>query len=146
MDIRSTGRKITPAQQLNNLVTRYDNVTGRMGRGSFSCYIPVRPTALSEEYVLRIHFELNPLWKIVVYVHSPKPLKLAKGETKLPHVYDSKAQILCLFRSSKDEWNPSMLLSESVVHWAVEWLYFYEIWLCTGRWLGGGEHPPRKDC
>ena len=79
MDIRSTGRKITPAQQLNNLVTRYDNVTGRMGRGSFSCYIPVRPTALSEEYVLRIHFELNPLWKIVVYVHSPKPLKLANG-------------------------------------------------------------------
>ena len=145
MDIRSTGRRISPAQQLANLKIRYDNVKGSMGRDSFSCYIPVRPTALSEEYVLRMHFEMKPKWKIVVYVHSPKPLKKAKGETTLPHVYDSNAQKLCLFRSSKNEWNPKMLLSDSVVHWAVEWLYFYEIWLCTGELLGGGEHPPSKD-
>jgi hypothetical protein len=26
--------------------------------------------------------------------------------------------------------------------WAAYWLAFYEYWLATGHWLGGGEHPP----
>lgn len=24
--------------------------------------------------------------------------------------------------------------------WASEWLFFYEVWLATGTWLGGGLH------
>ena len=28
-----------------------------------------------------------------------------------------------------------------LVGWAAEWLFFYEVWLATGMWLGGGLHP-----
>jgi hypothetical protein len=34
-----------------------------------------------------------------------------------------------------------MLLDRTIVPWAVLWLYFFEEWLRSGEWLGGGEHP-----
>lgn len=36
-----------------------------------------------------------------------------------------------------------MRLADTIVVWASEWLFFYESWLLTGDWLGGG-HEPRK--
>lgn len=69
---------------------------------------------------------------------SPKPLALAKGATKLPHTYDSKKQHLCLFNPHCGEWNSTMLIANTIVHWAIEWLYYYENWVYTGKWLGGG--------
>lgn len=41
------------------------------------------------------------------------------------------------------EFNASQLIAECIVPWAVEWLYFYELWLATGEWCGGGKHPGR---
>ena len=32
------------------------------------------------------------------------------------------------------------LISNTIIPWTIEWLYFYELWLATGEWLGGGEH------
>ena len=42
------------------------------------------------------------------------------------------------------EWNPTMLLSRTIVPWASEWLLFYELWVITGVWLGGGIEHSRK--
>jgi hypothetical protein len=33
-----------------------------------------------------------------------------------------------------------MPLAMTVIPWISEWLYFYELWLVTGEWLGGGTH------
>jgi hypothetical protein len=33
-----------------------------------------------------------------------------------------------------------MLLAYTVVPWISEWLLYYELWLFTGEWTGGG-HP-----
>jgi hypothetical protein len=35
-----------------------------------------------------------------------------------------------------------MLLADSIVPWASEWLFFYEFWLVTGEWDGGGRWQP----
>jgi hypothetical protein len=35
-----------------------------------------------------------------------------------------------------------MYIADTIVPWAALWLVFYEYWLATGLWLGGGEHPP----
>jgi hypothetical protein len=37
-----------------------------------------------------------------------------------------------------------MFLADTILPWAVEWLAYYEIWLATGVWYGGGEWPPRR--
>ncbi len=45
----------------------------------------------------------------------------------------------------KREWRPQMQLSDTYIAWTAEWLWYFEDWLATGIWAGGGEHPrPRK--
>ena len=42
-----------------------------------------------------------------------------------------------------EDWNSGLFIADSIVPWTYEWLYFYEIWLATGEWCGGGtEHSP----
>jgi hypothetical protein len=47
---------------------------------------------------------------------------------------------LCLFLGNH-EWHESIPIADTLVPWASEWLFFYELWLATGEWLGEGEHP-----
>ena len=64
-----------------------------------------------------------------------------------PHKFDvdkdKKMVRLCLYRYQ--EFSSSKYLSRTIIPWTVEWLYFYEIWLATGEWCGGGEHPQTGD-
>lgn len=59
-----------------------------------------------------------------------------------PHKFDideeNKMVSICLYRYS--EFNSSKLLANTIIPRAIEWLYYYELWLATGKWLGG-EHP-----
>jgi hypothetical protein len=59
-------------------------------------------------------------------------------EEPIPHFYGNGC--LCLHEPS--EWDESFLLADSIIPWAAEWLYFYEIWHAIGSWHGGGEWPP----
>lgn len=95
----------------------------------------IRPTPLSDEYTIYLKLEKK---KIEVRVTDPKKLKLHPGEERLPHVYSTPKQILCLFYPDGKEWNSGKLISDSILPWTSEWLYFYEIWLITGEWKGGG--------
>lgn len=60
-----------------------------------------------------------------------------------PHKYEIDAENkrvrICLYRYN--EFNVFKVIANTVVPWTVEWLYFYELWLATGEWFGGGEHP-----
>ena len=66
-------------------------------------------------------------------------------EGPLPHVYWSNEfptmPSLCLFSLSGREWGPDDLIAHTTVFWAWEWLLFYEGWLVTKKWKGGGRHP-----
>ncbi|MEX1177956.1 MAG: hypothetical protein WEB09_05805, partial [Nitriliruptor sp.] len=73
----------------------------------------------------------------LVYVSRPH-LQLV-GDDGLPHVYSWNT--LCLYLTDR-EWNPSLLIADTLVPWASEWLYFYEGWIATqGDWSGEGVHP-----
>ena len=80
-----------------------------------------------------------------VYVVSPKPLALADGAQRLPHVYDHVKQQLCLYYGPAREWTPDKMIADTIVPWASEWLLHYEFWLVTGIWHGGGIQPRYKD-
>lgn len=62
----------------------------------------------------------------------------------LPHVYwstkDRNQAYLCLFNPLGGEWGANDLIAHTTVYWANEWLYFYEGWLVTKTWRGGGVH------
>ena len=102
-------------------------------------YGTIKPTAFSKEYKVLI---LYKLWE------SPKVWVLGDELEKLdskdfPHEFEvdveAKMVRICLYRYS--EFNVHKLLADTIVPWTVEWLFFYEMWLATGEWLGGGEHP-----
>ncbi|MCA9604135.1 MAG: hypothetical protein KC619_00985 [Myxococcales bacterium] len=97
----------------------------------------LRPTDLSRRYLVELTYTIGTRPR--VFVRGP-PLARFPGR-KLPHVWDDGS--LCLYLPKACEWAPTMRLADTIVVWASEWLFFYESWLLTGDWLGGG-HEPRK--
>jgi len=95
------------------------------------------PSPLSFVYEIKLSYMIGEHPN--VYIVSPT-LALYPGETKLKHVYDTKKQWLCLYYRKGREWNSSMFLADTVIPWTCEWLLYYEFWLATGTWHGGGIH------
>lgn len=73
-------------------------------------------------------------------------LSTLSPEKLLPHIYASKGPgtKLCLWWPKQCEWLPRMKLSETYIPWTSEWLWYFEDWLATGTWSGGGEHPQMR--
>lgn len=98
----------------------------------------VRPTPLSRIYDVRIEYKEGSSPKI--FVDNPILEELA-GDRVLPHVYSEKPARLCLYRQVRGDWDESKTLDGYIVPWVSLWLYYFEDWLATDDWKGGGEHP-----
>ena len=128
-------RTIHLQKQLGKVVTTYPLWSGRLIRNTLVLNGNVQPTALSPEYSIRIQYILKK--RPIVKVLSPK-LKLHPDRDKLPHIF-TQNNSLCLYYNDFDYYND--YLSDTIIVWITWWLYFYEIWITTGKWLGGGRHP-----
>jgi hypothetical protein len=118
----------------------------------------VRPVESGPEYTLLIKYALpssllieRPLktYYPKVYVQDPD-IRLATGHPTnlLPHVWfgDNEPPHLCLFKADSGEWDYSCAIADTTIPDACEWLYFFQAWLATGRWHGGGaEHPTNEE-
>ena len=130
-------KKLTMAQQAYGLKTMYPGSRCQWRGNHLNWTGAIVPTPLSASYTVRIVYEQG--FSPKTYVHEPK-LAVVPGE-KLPHVYDESEQRLCLYYpGARPEWTASLSIANTIVPWASEWLFFYEIWLATGEWLGGGIH------
>lgn len=112
----------------------------RKKRNSFSVEILIR----DGRYKIRIDYHEKGFPEI--YVVSPEIdmssfLEIHTFGLKYHGDYNRELPKLCLTYYSIDKWNSSIMLSESYIPWAIEWTEFYEIWLLTGKWYGGGIHP-----
>lgn len=101
----------------------------------------VTPSAFSRDYncVLRIKPDSRAPAMIVL---QPDLFALADGR-RPPHIYPhlGRGAMLCLWWPKHREWLPQMKLAETFLPWTVEWLWYFEDWLTTDDWAGGGEHP-----
>lgn len=59
-------------------------------------------------------------------------------EERSPHIYPDGS--LCLYWPKEWKWSPKELLALTILPWTASWLYFYELWLDTGAWLGTSSH------
>jgi hypothetical protein len=75
-----------------------------------------------------------------VFVETPDLPALAKSR-KLPHVYQQDPPRLCLFLPGTSEFQPWMRIDQTIVPWASLWLFYFEEWLASDEWKGGGVHP-----
>lgn len=132
-------KPLTLAQQLLNLKCNpLCAGEGGIRSGKLVWEFAVQPTPLSRTYRLRIVYAQgrNPQ----VFVDDPDLTILSDGRT-LPHVYEQKPTRLCLYLPNSGEWTPSKRISETLVPWAILWLFYFEDWLATDDWKGGGVHP-----
>jgi hypothetical protein len=138
--LRYGGRqKLSVAQQFVNLrANPICQGTGTIKAGRLVWRCDLSPTPLSRAYAVRVEYERNS--SPDAFVEKPDLRILAEGR-KIPHVYSEEPVRLCLYLPRSGQWSPWMLLDRTIVPWAVLWLYFFEEWLRSGEWLGGGEHP-----
>jgi hypothetical protein len=141
--MRAGGRRsLTAAEQFVNL--RANPIcpgAGTVRAGSLMWQFTARPTPLSRLYTLRLAYQQGG--KPNVYVIEPDLAELAGGR-RLPHVYQQRPPRLCLYLPRAREWDPAMRIDQTVVPWAVLWLFYFEEWLTSDEWKGGGEHPPER--
>ncbi|MDF1484173.1 MAG: hypothetical protein EON54_02670 [Alcaligenaceae bacterium] len=106
-------------------------------------WFSISPTLLSREYSCMLIVPRSGF--PAMFVLSPDLHLLADGKP-LPHIYRSNVQgtKLCLWLPRKNEWTPHMRLLETYIAWTGQWLNYFEEWLSTGNWAGGGEHPREK--
>lgn len=124
---------LSPAMQGSALLGRFPGSELSMHGRSITWTASLQPTPLSREYTVRLTYAPDgypPRVKVLSQLAS-RP-----GEP-LPHVYSDGS--LCLHAAG--EWSRDMLIADTTVPWACEWLLHYEIWLATGEWHGGGEDP-----
>jgi hypothetical protein len=99
----------------------------------------LQPTPAARRYTILMRYRLG--FRPEVRVIDPM-LHVREGTDEVPHTFENN--LLCLHLNS--EWRPTMSLADTIVPWASEWLFYYELWLATGTWHGGGhgEQPPAE--
>jgi hypothetical protein len=91
----------------------------------------LQPLDLSRVYTIRIDYKLGRYPSVRVLAPELK----ATEAGFLPHTYDDGT--LCLH--DLGQWNAAMLIVDTIVPWAAEWLLYYETWLATGEWFGDAD-------
>lgn len=100
----------------------------------FTCELT--PSMLSRTYTVELRYRTGRHPRVRVL----SPALNGRPHESLPHVFGDGT--LCLYREG--EWSGSMLLANTVIPWAAEWLFYYELWVPGGEWYGGGEWPPTR--
>lgn len=134
--MRRQFREISLSSQLQRIKSTFPNCQVLSFSGScMEVVVNLHPKPFCEIYDVKICYSNRGV--LSVYVINKK-LKVAVRRKKLPHVYNHEKQELCLFSYKKREWTMDKSISSTIIPWASEWLYFYELWLINGDWLGGG--------
>lgn len=108
--------------------------------------LKIQPTESSKDYFVLLEYksvQVTPKVYISVDQLDVEDLDSIPHKYGLKELYGKKYVNLCL--NFTNEWNPRMRISDTILPWICEWLYFYEVWLITGEWCGGGKHPTKKD-
>lgn len=87
----------------------------------------------------------SPLYHTrIVHEHATSPRVYVDRPTlhgSAPHMY--RGESLCLYWPLEWAWRPECSLADTIVPWAALWLYYYELWIVTGEWLGpSSPHQP----
>lgn len=92
----------------------------------------LQPRRNSPAYHVRVSYKLKKVPKVQIL--SPSLV------TGTGHLYPDGS--LCLYWPKEWQWRADQLIAETIIPWSASWLFFYELWLDTGEWLGPSSHDP----
>ncbi|TCU13707.1 hypothetical protein [Rhizobium sullae] len=111
-------------------------------------------TPIAQSYRIWIRYFPELQWDEVTLAHRYATVKVldpliapdVRGTGELtPHVYRYRqpphSPALCAWDPVDEPFNPTVYLADHVIPAVIRWLVFYEDWLDTGEWRGGGKHP-----
>lgn len=130
---------LSVAIQAHHLKQRFpESVARTYCNSKLSWFGRLQPSILSRAYEIRMDYRINerPDVRIVA------PVLQKHNQLSIPHLFSDGT--LCLFRYKYYEFDGSLIIADTIIPWTSLWLYYYEIWLFSGEWLGLGEHPCGK--
>lgn len=135
-------RKLDLGTQLLHLrAMKLPGAVGQLRAGLLTFKYTAQPTSISREYSLWLTYRRGD--QPDVRVLAPNIPELVADHGRIPHLYEHSHPVrLCLYLPRTREWGPEMSLAQTIVPWSIDWLFYFEVWLATGEWTGGGEHPP----
>lgn len=125
------------ALQLANLRAQNPAGTGHVQRAKLTWNFDAQPTPVSRSYRLRLSYALWESPQILVVTPN---LQALAGDRRIPHLYDQERGRLCLYLPKTGEWHDRRLLVDTMVPWSLLWLLYFEEWLVSDEWKGGGVH------
>lgn len=132
-------------EQKSFLEMAYPDSKVWISNGVLTWYGKVKTNPFSKEYDVKIEYRMGKsprVWLLNEKIEEDQ-------EAYIPHNYgvnrEENSIQLCLYKPRNKEWMKHYSLADTIVPWAIEWIYFYEIWKVTGEWKGGGAHPTLKD-
>jgi hypothetical protein len=133
-------KALTTAQQFVNLRSNPLSAgSGELRAGLLTWRFDASPSPVSRIYRVRIEMKRDGPPRTIV---EAPDLEALAGGNDLPHVYRNPTR-LCLFLPGTGEWQPWMRVDQTIVPWSLLWLWYFEEWLATGEWKGGGIHPSK---
>jgi hypothetical protein len=133
---KNLSRPIPLDSQFERIKSSFPNLAIKEKKNDkFTVIIKLRPDLFSKEYEVKIVYETYK--PISVYIVN-EVLEIAENRNKLPHVYNNKLQKICLYAKDGGRWDSSKSIVSTIIPWASEWLFYYELWLIDGIWQGGG--------
>jgi hypothetical protein len=119
-------QQIPPVRHVVDMRRHFPGFAYRKAQRGVSMWTgTLQPSDGSPQYLVEV--QLADRGRPLVYVRRPAVV----GGTH--HRYEDGS--LCLYYPDDGTWHRGRPLSE-VVALAAAWLWFYEVWLLTGRWLG----------
>lgn len=135
---------ITPpipvAMQDRLVKSKYPQFKTKILQGNVATWVgEIKPTDSSQTYLVEITMQTSKPPAIVIL--NPK-LEIAKGRTRLPHVFPGNR--LCLHYPNYKQWENTKSVADTIIPWTSLWLFYYELWLIDGKWHGGGKEPNKR--
>jgi hypothetical protein len=127
---------ISLANQLRDLRKKCANMIDNawISNGVLTCIMWFKPTIHSRQYKIKIVYKLkkNPhAWLIF-----PQAEKYNDNYPHHKYGFDEKRHLeLCFFDPKGYEWSSQNFIADLVVPWISTWLFAYEYWLVTGKWV-----------
>jgi hypothetical protein len=99
----------------------------------------IQPTELSRVYKILIVYISG--YTPYAYVVTPSLNKLNASEMSIPHLYCQNRFQLCLHYPHTNDYNENEEIGKQYIPWIKLWLYYFEEWLSSKNWCGGGVEP-----
>lgn len=123
-------------EQLAAMRLRWPRFDCSVAGGMLTCVGSVQPRPISNVYTAQITYRVGRYPRTTIL---RPPLRRRRPDQRVAHTYTDAE--LCLFTGANGDWTPDMLIANTIVPWIHEWILFYESWLLTGEWRGGGVIP-----